>query len=436
MGGWEPDAAVEHASVEGGEAPGVCGFGGGEVADGVGGEEPGEHGSLAVGGEGDSGFSCCCGDAVGDGGGGLVDLGVDGFAVLLEVGEGGDAGGHGEGVSAEGSGLVDGAERGELVHDFGAAAEGSDGESSADDFAQGREVGADLGELLHAAEGDAEAGHNFVEDEERAFAGGDVAEGLEVAGLGQDAAHVSGDGFDDDAGDFVFVGGEGGFNGGGVVVGQGEGELGDLVGDAGGAGDAEGGEAGAGFGEESVGVAVIAALEFDDVVAAGEGAGEAQGRHGGFGSGGDEAEFFNGGDGAGDELGEVGFGGGGGAETGAGGGGLLDGLDDGREGVSEDHGSPGAEVVEVLVAVGVVEVCAFGAGKEGRLAADGAEGSDGGVYSAGEEALGALAELIGPGEVERAGGGVHGFQYMSPQLSVVSPQSPVVSSQLPVLSCG
>jgi hypothetical protein len=55
-------------------------------------------------------------------------------------------------------------------------------------------------------------------------------------------------------------------------------------------------------------------------------------------------------------------------------GGALDGFDDGREGVAEDHGAPGAEVVDVAVAVGVVEVGALGALDEGRRAADGAEG--------------------------------------------------------------
>ena len=42
-------------------------------------------------------------------------------------------------------------------------------------------------------------------------------------------------------------------------------------------------------------------------------------------------------------------------------GGALDGFDDGREGVAEDHGAPGAEVVDVAVAVGVSEVSALAA---------------------------------------------------------------------------
>jgi hypothetical protein len=75
--------------------------------------------------------------------------------------------------------------------------------------------------------------------------------------------------------------------------------------------------------------------------------------------------------------------------------------------VAEDHGSPGAEEVEVAVAVGVVEVGAVGVVDEGRVAADGAEGADGGVNAAGEELFGALLELVGAGE-----GAWHLVQYM------------------------
>ena len=47
------------------------------------------------------------------------------------------------------------------------------------------------------------------------------------------------------------------------------------------------------------------------------------------------------------------------------------------KGVAEDHGAPGAEEIEVAVAVFVVEVCAFGVSEEGRVSAYGTEGADG-----------------------------------------------------------
>ena len=98
------------------------------------------------------------------------------------MGDGGDAGGHGEWIAAEGSGLVDGAEGGEQIHEFALAAEDADGEAAADDFAEGDEVGVERVELAGAAEGNAEAGHDFVDDEESAFAAGEGAEGAEIAG--------------------------------------------------------------------------------------------------------------------------------------------------------------------------------------------------------------------------------------------------------------
>ena len=84
---------------------------------------------------------------------------------------------------------------------------------------------------------------------------------------------------------------------------------------------------------------------------------------------------------------------------------LLDRLHDRREGVAQDHRSPGAEVVDVAVAVRVPQVRAFGARDEWRIAADGAKGADRRVDAAGEELFGALLQLAGAIEFP------HRFQY-------------------------
>ena len=192
-----------------------------------------------------------------------------------------------------------------------------------------------------------------------------------------------------------------------VVVGQREGEAGDLLGDAGGAGNAEGGDAGAGFDEKAVRMAVIAAFEFDDDFAAGGGAGQADGRHGGLGAGADEAHLLDGGVAGDDALGEVGFRGRGRSKAGGVARGALDGFDDGRKGMAQNHRSPGAEVVDVAVAVGIGEPGALGGGDEGRCAADGAKGPHGRVDAAGEVALGALLEGLGAGVCRCRGRGTH-----------------------------
>jgi hypothetical protein len=65
--------------------------------------------------------------------------------------------------------------------------------------------------------------------------------------------------------------------------------------------------------------------------------------------------------------------------------------------MAEDHRAPGAEEVEVAVSVGVEEVSAFGMSHEGRFAAYGTKGADGGVDASGKEFFGALLQLAGAG---------------------------------------
>ena len=100
----------------------------------------------------------------------------------------------------------------------------------------------------------------------------------------------------------------------------------------------------------------------------------------------------------GDEFGQICFGGDGGPEAGAFGGGLLDGFDDGREGVPEDHRPPGAEKIEVAVAVLVEEIRAFGVGEKGRVAANGAECAGRRVDASGKEFFRALLQVTRTGE--------------------------------------
>jgi len=106
-------------------------------------------------------------------------------------------------------------------------------------------------------------------------------------------------------------------------------------------------------------VPVIAALEFYDQVAAGESASKTQSAHSGFSATGDETDFFHERNYAADSLRELHFQFGGYAVAGA----FLRLIGDGggyrRIGVAEKHGSPGADEIEELVAVGVVEILAL-----------------------------------------------------------------------------
>ena len=131
--------------------------------------------------------------------------------------------------------------------------------------------------LLRAAVGDAEPGDHLVEHEQRADAVALGAQALEEAVVGRDEAHVGGDRLDDDARGVVVELGH-------LVVGRDDGVGHGGVGDAGRAGQAEGGEPAAGLGEQQVAVAVVVAGELHDLAAAGVAAGHPDGRHGGLGA--------------------------------------------------------------------------------------------------------------------------------------------------------
>ena len=104
-----------------------------------------------------------------------------------------------------------------------------------------------------------------------------------------------------------------------------------------------------------------------------------------------------------DESGEFDFEFGGDAEAGAAGGLGGDGLRDLRIGVAEEKRAPGADEVEVAVAVGVVEILGFAAVDDERVGLDGAEGADGRVDAADEEFFGAGEDFA------RAWAGEFGF---------------------------
>ena len=171
-------------------------------------------------------------------------------ALLAEDLEGLDARDHREGVTGEGTRLVHGARGRDNVHDLALAAVRADGEAAADDLTHGGEVGGDAPVLLRAALGDAESCHDLVEGEEGTLGLGDLAETLEELLVGDDETRVADDGLEDDARNLALVLLEDLLHRLEVVVGSTEGGVGGRLGDAGGVGEAEGGDAGTRLHEE------------------------------------------------------------------------------------------------------------------------------------------------------------------------------------------
>jgi hypothetical protein len=71
--------------------------------------------------------------------------------------------------------------------------------------------------------------------------------------------------------------------------------------------------------------------------------------------------------------------------------------------VAEDHGAPGAEIVDVTVAIGICEVCSGGELEEWRSPTYRTKSSNWGVDASREESFGALMENLGAGTGVRLG---------------------------------
>ena len=201
---------------------------------------------------------------------------------------------HRDRIAAQRAGLVDRAGRRDLLHDLAASAVRADRHAAADDLAERGQVRRDAVQRLRAAERDAEAGHHFVEDQQRAVLRAQLAQALQIAVARRDAIHVAGDRLDDQrrrsrrraSANKSLRGVE-------IVVRQGQREIGERLRHARRSRHAERQRAGAGLDQERIAVAVIAAFELDDARAAGGAAREADRRHRRLGAGVDHAHHLD-----------------------------------------------------------------------------------------------------------------------------------------------
>src|SRR5215472_1953664 len=264
----EKDAAIKHVPEERGVLLCVGAFRVGVVVDALGSEE--ESGQRADGVDSCSGV--CLRDSLAKTGDQAIGVAAE-FIVdarRFELLERSDSRSHRERISSQRTGLVDGAERSDLVHEFSAATVGSNRNATTDNLAERGEVCLDFEELLSGAVVEAEASNDLVGDEKRAVLAGNVAKTGEEAFGRNDDAHIGCDRLNDNGGDFVFVLREQMLDCGEVIVWSVEGELGESLGHTWTFGDSERGEAGTGLREEAVGMTVIAAFEFEEKIALGD----------------------------------------------------------------------------------------------------------------------------------------------------------------------
>ena len=380
------DAVVQQAAVPAGESLEVTGPGLVVAGDGLAGEEHGQHRAHAVDPGGNPGAEEGVLQAGLEPLAQFLQLGID-VGVLVENPQLGQTRGHGHRVARQGTGLVDRAQGGHLLHELAAAGVGPHGHAAADDLAVGDQVGPDAVVALGAAGGQPEAGDDLVKDQQGPEGVAEAPQRLQEAGLGRHHAHIGGHGLDDDRGHLAVVGLQQGADAGGVVISGGQGVGGHLLGHAGGIGRAAGQRAGPGLDQHGIGMAVVAPGEFDDFAAARGPPGQPQGRHDGLGAGVDHPHHLHAGHPA-DQLGHLHLDFGGRAEAQAVFRGLHHGLLHRRMGVAQNQRAPGADQIDVVMAVHVGDAAALSGLEEPGIGPHGAAGPDRGVDAAGQHLLG------------------------------------------------
>ena len=147
---------------------------------------------------------------------------------------------------------------------------------------------------------------------------------------------------------------------------------------------AVGERAAAGFHQQRIDVAVIAAFELDDLVAAGESARQPEAGHRRFGPAVDHPHFLDRRHPAADQLRHFHFERIGDSEADAARRRGADRVDHDLRRVPEDRRAPGADVIDVFIAIDVPDPCALRALDEERLAAETAKGAHRRIDAAGD----------------------------------------------------
>ncbi|MNB84445.1 hypothetical protein D3C75_313060 [compost metagenome] len=145
---------------------------------------------------------------------------------------------------------------------------------------------------------------------------------------------------------------------------------------------AEGQRTRAGFHQQAVGVAVVAAFELDDFIATGKATGQTDGAHGRFGTGVHHAHHIHGRHQFGHQRGHFHFHLGWRAEAQAALGCFNHRIADTRVVMAKHHRAPGADVVDIGFAIHIVQVRAIGTFDKQRCTAHAGKSTYGGVHTA------------------------------------------------------
>ena len=319
-------------------------------------------------------------------------------AGLADLAQCGQAAGGGNRVARQGASLVDRAQGRHVFHDGALGAKSGQRHAPANDLAHDRDVGRKAGNrfgvhALRAAQGHAKAGHHLVQHQERSVFGAQFAGAAHKGRGGAHKVHIAGNRLNHHASQLFAVQHKGFFKLRQVVEFEHQRVLHHFGRHARAGGVAKGGQARAGFDQERVRVAVVAALKLDELAAPGGATRQADGAHGRFGARADQAHHVHAGHVFQDLFGQFHLALGGRAKRKALGQRFLHRVYHRRVAVAQNHRAPGADVVGIALAVGVPHIGALGAADKARRAAYGLKGAHRRVDAAGNNGAGAGKEF-------------------------------------------
>ena len=212
---------------------------------------------------------------------------------------------HADRIRAQRAGLIHGADRRDQLHQIGAAGVGGDRKPAADHFAVRDEIGAQAKLGRHPAAADAEAADDFVENHQRAARPAAFDDTRDPLGALRQQSVVRRQRLDDHGGDGVSRFVEQPIERRLVIERRHERVGENAVRHAGARRRHASRQPAAGLDEHGVGVAVIAAFEFQNPRPSGRRARDAQRGHHRFGARGDEADALDPGQALGDPFCEL-----------------------------------------------------------------------------------------------------------------------------------
>ena len=295
--------------------------------------------------------------------------------------------------------LVNTAERCNLPHYIQTAAISAHRHAAADNLPEGRQIGLDAVQTLRAVDAHAESRHDLVHNQERAMLLGLCGKRLQELGLRGNDAHVAGHRFNDDARNLVADLVEKFFNARHVVVLERKRVLREVSRHSLAARLASGEHARARLNKQAIAVAMVAAFKLHNLVAAGKSACGTDGTHRRLGPAVHHADHLHARHKVHHEFCKFGFEPARSPETEAVLRRFCNSTDYRVVRMPQEHRAPAAHVVDIVVAVHIVDVAALRAGNKRRGGTHVTVGAHRAVHATGHQVLGFCKKFFAQGVV-------------------------------------